>query len=383
MPCGTSWPGTDVTETAGNQADERQAGRDGLIDAVRAASLGVVVIWHWVFTVVVWHDDGPHASNPIGYTSGLWALTWLFQVMPLFFFCGGYAHIRTWESAKARGVRWWSFIASRIRRLAAPAAVAVAVVGAGAWALSAWLDVEWALRAAVLVLSPLWFLCVYLLIVTVVPAGAWLRERFGQNVLVVGVGLVVWVDLLRFHFDHEWVAWANMLLVWALVHQAGFDWPAWRRLAHRSAWSLVWGGLIGLSALTNMGLYPRSMVGVPGERFSNMGPPTLCIVALAVFQVGVLLVNRERLERFIMGERASRYVDRLQRSSMTLFLWHVPAYAVVYAAVWALGWEPSQEPDVAWWLARPFWLLAPGALCLAVGAIVRRTRGRPAAGVTP
>jgi len=167
-----------------------------------------------------------------------------------------------------------------------------------------------------------------------------------------------------------------MLLVWALVHQAGFDWPTWRGLAHRTDWSLVWGGLIGLSALTNMGLYPRSMVGVPGERFSNMGPPTLCIVALAVFQVGVLLVNRERLERFVVGPRASVWVERLQRSSMTLFLWHVPAYALVYAAVWALGWEPQQEPNAAWWLARPFWLLAPAALCLVVGAGIRAVRTR-------
>ncbi len=349
-------------------------GRDRLIDAVRAGSLAVVVVWHWVFTVVVWHDDGPHASNPIGYTSGLWALTWLFQVMPLFFFCGGYAHIRTWESARARGVRWWSFIGRRVSSLAGPALVAVAVVGAGAWALSTYLDVGWALRGAVLVLSPLWFLIVYLLIVTLVPAGAWLRERFGHNVIVVGIGLVVWVDLLRFHFHHDGIAWVNMLLVWALVHQAGFDWPAWRRLDRRASWTLVWAGLIGLSALTNMGLYPRSMVGVPGERFSNMGPPTLCIVALAVFQIGVLLVNRERLERFITGPRASVWVDRLQRSSITLFLWHVPAYAVVYALVWATGWRTPQEPTLGWWAERPFWFLAPVALCGLVGGAVSAAR---------
>lgn len=92
-----------------------------------------------------------------------------------------------------------------------------------------------------------------------------------------------------------------------------------------------------------MGLYPRSMVGVPGERFSNMGPPTLCIVALAVFLIGMLLVNRERLERFIVGSRAAVWVDRLQRSSMTLFLWHFPAYAVGYAAVWATGWRTPRS----------------------------------------
>ncbi|QGG96657.1 acyltransferase family protein [Actinomarinicola tropica] len=367
-----------VEAGAADGATAAAGGRDRLIDAVRAGSLAVVVVWHWVFTVVVWHADGPHASNPIGYTSGLWAATWLLQVMPLFFFCGGYAHIRTWESAQAKGQHWATFIGRRLRTLAGPALVAVAVVGAGAWALSAYLDVGWAVRGAVLVLSPLWFLIVYLLIVTMVPAGAWLRRRFGHNVIVVGIGAVVWVDLLRFHFGHDGIAWLNMLLVWGLVHQAGFDWPAWRALDRRSAWSLVWGGLIGLSALTNMGLYPRSMVGVPGERFSNMGPPTLCIVALAVFQVGVLLVNRERLERFITGPSAGVWVDRLQRSSMTLFLWHVPAYAVVYAVVWATGWRTPEEPTVRWWLERPFWLVVPAALCVAVAGILAVTRRRSA-----
>ncbi len=376
------WPDTADTDARGDTASP--GGRDRLIDAVRAASLCVVVVWHWVFTIVVWQDDGPHVSNPIGFTSGLWAATWLLQVMPLFFFCGGYAHIRTWEAARSDGQHWSTFVARRVRRLAAPAMLAVAVVGAGAWTVTVVLDVDWALRAAVLVLSPLWFLGVYLLIVAVVPLGAWLRRRFGHNVIVVGVGAVVWVDLLRFHFGHDGIAWLNLLLVWGLVHQTGFDWPRWRALDRAAAWSLVWGGLIGLSALTNMGLYPRSMVGVPGERFSNMGPPTLCIVALAAFQVGVLLLLRDRIERLLAAPRPAVWVDRLQRWSMHLFLWHFPAYAVVYGVLWWAGWRTPEEPTLRWWLERPLWYVAPALLCALVGGIVvRARRSTPATGDVP
>ena len=52
-------------------------------------------------------------------------------------------------------------------------------------------------------------------------------------------------------------------------------------------------GFAGLVGLTNMGLYPRSMVGTTSaaDRFSNMGPPTLPIVALLVFQVGLVIVQ--------------------------------------------------------------------------------------------
>ena len=53
----------------------------------------VVVIWHWVFTIVVWRPTGPSASSPLAFTDQLWLLTWLLQVMPLFFYVGGYAHL--------------------------------------------------------------------------------------------------------------------------------------------------------------------------------------------------------------------------------------------------------------------------------------------------
>ena len=54
------------------------------IDFMRAVSLLVVVCWHWVFTILLWKPDGPHATNPIGFTHGMFIVTWLFQVMPLF-----------------------------------------------------------------------------------------------------------------------------------------------------------------------------------------------------------------------------------------------------------------------------------------------------------
>ena len=81
-------------------------GRDRYVDFIRAFSLLVVVAWHWVFTILVWEDDGPHASNPIGFTTGLWAATWAFQVMPLFFYVGGYGHLRVvGEGAQTGGNR--------------------------------------------------------------------------------------------------------------------------------------------------------------------------------------------------------------------------------------------------------------------------------------
>lgn len=59
--------------------------RDDFIDLCRAFSLLIVVMWHWVFTIVGWRTRGPSANSPLGFTDNLWILTWFLQVMPLFF----------------------------------------------------------------------------------------------------------------------------------------------------------------------------------------------------------------------------------------------------------------------------------------------------------
>ena len=96
-------------------------GRNAYVDFLRAFSLLVVVAWHWVFTIVLWRDDGPHATNPIGFTSGMWAATWLLQVMPLFFYVGGYSHLTAWERARSRGESIGRFVLVRLKALAVPA----------------------------------------------------------------------------------------------------------------------------------------------------------------------------------------------------------------------------------------------------------------------
>ena len=63
--------------------------REIYIDFLRAISLIVVVIWHWVFTVLSISETRVDANNPIGTTPGLWIATWVLQVLPLFFFVGG------------------------------------------------------------------------------------------------------------------------------------------------------------------------------------------------------------------------------------------------------------------------------------------------------
>jgi len=354
--------------------------RDVFIDTVRALSLFVVVMWHWVFTTISWDSAGPHASNPIGVTHGLWLATWLLQVMPAFFFAGGYVHSRGWS-----GRGGWSWVSKRLQRLWAPALALVAIgVVIAVVARQMAPEANWVGKGVVLVLSPLWFLIVYAMLVATAPLWFWLHDRFGELVPVWMVGIAVVVDVLRFRYHVYGVEWVNMLVVWAIPHQLGFYYDRLVAAPRRFAWALASGGAFALFGLTNMGLYPRSMVGVPGEVISNMAPPTLAIAALTVFQVGVLLLVRERILAWARSPTGSRFVSFAARNSMRIFLWHAPGFALAYG-LWRLAGLPGQSPviDGSWWAWRPVWLLVPIVptviFASTLGRITLPTRRRPAA----
>lgn len=83
--------------------DATPASRDRVVDFLRAASICVVVLWHWSLSITHW--DGDYAlvmPNPIGYVPGKWMATWVLQVMPVFFFVGGYATSRVGRRSPGR-----------------------------------------------------------------------------------------------------------------------------------------------------------------------------------------------------------------------------------------------------------------------------------------
>lgn len=335
------------------------AGRDEFVDFCRAFSLIVVVIWHWVFTILIWSETGPSASNPIAFTDGLWLLTWLLQVMPVFFFVGGFAHLKVWEKNRESGGGYWTFVGGRAKRLLIPSAAL-----AGTWIalgiiVGTMVNAPWLGRTVLLIISPLWFIVVYMMLVVIAPIAIWAHKRFDPVVVVLLAGCAILVDVARFANKITWVALLNFVIVWGLCHQLGFYYERLVNSSRKIALAMALGGLIALIALVNTNIYPGSMVGVPGDDFSNMGPPTLCIVALLFLQVGVVLLIRdwvlERLER----PRWERVNDVVNRFALPLYLFHSTGYAIVMAAVLALGYRPEPEPTLSWWAWRPFWLIAP------------------------
>ncbi|MGW5683979.1 acyltransferase family protein [Nonomuraea sp. NPDC003754] len=358
--------------------------RDRYVDWLRAVSLITVVVWHWAFTILVWTPEGPSPTSPLGFTSGLWMLTWLFQVLPLFFYVGGHVHLLSWRRACERGTGIGAFVWRRIKALAIPA-----LTLSGAWiafgaVVTALFDVPWMWRVVLLVLSPLWFLIVYLMLIALLPVALWLHRRYDVLTLIWLGGAALVVDVVRLRYQVEWVGWLNMILVWGLAHQAGFFYDRIVALPRRYDVAVLWTGLFGLFGLVYSGLYPGSMVGVPGDKLSNMAPPTFVIVALLIFQIGLVEVLRPTMERVLERPAWKRVNDTINRFALPLFLFHTTGMAIALGAWWALFGFPSADPrpNLMWWLERPFAIIGPLLCTLPVIYLFSR-RGRADRTPTP
>ena len=133
--------------------------------------------------------------------------------------------------------------------------------------------------------QPLWFLGVYVVVVALAPVMVRLHRRFRLWVPATLAAAAAAVDAVRLAAGIHQVGYLNLLVVWVLVQQLGFFYAdgTLERLSRRALAGLTAAGLASLVVLTGTGMYPPSMVGLPGDR-SSMSPPTVCIVALTVWQ---------------------------------------------------------------------------------------------------
>ena len=161
--------------------------------------------------------------NVVGVTSGLWLATWILQVMPLFFFVGGFSNLKTFEAARRKGQSYGRWLQSGAARLLQPTVVFAAV----------WLAVQILLRVtgvggdglfrlSMLPFGPLWFLLVYLAVIALSPAMLGLHRRARVGTISAIVCAIVIVDVLRFGVGIHGVGWVTLALVWLLAHQLGF-----------------------------------------------------------------------------------------------------------------------------------------------------------------
>jgi fucose 4-O-acetylase-like acetyltransferase len=330
--------------------------RDRFIDLLRVVCILLVVLGHWATTAVVWEPDRVLSVNALSVVPGTRPATWLLQVMPLVFFAGGFAN----SVSRRRAGSYLTYLDARLGRLLFPTGVFLAVwvaLGLVAEALDAASPGK--ARAAEVAALPLWFLGIYLVAVALAPAMEGLHRRFGLWVAAALAGAVGIVDLVSIGLGFEGVGGANYAFQWLFAHQLGFAYADGTlvRWGRRGAALLTAAGLGALILLTTVGGYPVSLVGVPGQGRSNAQPPSLAMVALTLWLVGLALLLREVGGRAMTRPGAWRWVQRVHALVLTAFLWHVTAITLGAAVARVAG---APEPTIGsglWWALRPIWLI--------------------------
>ena len=344
-----------------------------------------MILGHWLVVDVGWDGTQLRETSALGLVPQMWPLTWLFQVIPLFFLVAGSANARSWRASRQRGDSYSSFVDRRLHRVLVPTGVYLAVVVPLAVLSDA--GGGWGLRAGgAMLLQPLWFLAVYLVVVSLTPVTLAWHERSGWVAPALLVVTALAADVARIAFGWEWAGYLNVLTVWVLVYQLGFL-EADGRISRRGGAVLCVGGLAATSLLVGLGPYPARMVGVAGDRIANMHPPTLALTALALAEVGAMVWARRWVEPVLQRERVWHAVIWVNLSIMTLYLWHQVALVGTARVVLAAGWPHPLVGSGPWWAARlGLVACAAGVLALvvlAVGRFERVTPPPPTAGGWP
>ena len=375
-----------IWSQASQMAAQTPPERNRYVDFLRSVSILVVIIGHWMIATAYVVDGEMNAGHLLAGRPQLHWLTWLFQVMPIFFIVGGYSNAVSLESAKRKGVGYGGWLSARLNRLVSPLLVLLI-----AWALIATVMALMGTRPEVTqyvsqaALIPTWFLAIYIFVIIFAPLAYKFWQKLGFASFLIFVAGAVLTDLAFFVADMEWLGWTNYVWVWLAVHHLGFAWRDDRlgRVAKRLLFSAT--GFIALYLLVTQGPYPLAMVGSPDPGLSNTLPPKVTLIALGVFQFGLLLALESPMRRALNGLRLWTATVLINSMIMTVYLWHITVMVIFAAGLYmANGLGLGIEPGTAeWWWSRPVWiailfaLLTPVALLLS--PLERRGRAADAA----
>lgn len=386
--------------------------RDRYVDFLRAASIITVVVGHWLIGLI--HFDGGliRTTSVIGVAPGLWLATWVLQVMPIFFFVGGFSNLVAYDSFRRRGLPTWSFIRTRIERLVWPSMAFLGVwlviqavlhlTGTGLPAGPRLWGETLLLRGmrpppATVPFGPLWFLLIYLIVVVISPLTIRLNRRFGWWVPALMAAGAVVTDVIGFGMGSRAVRFLNVPFTLLLPHQLGHLYGDGRLLkaGRRFFVGMVSVGLISLVLLTNswvfewiggqsrfewfptIGHYPRASLGTDSEPISNAYPPTLVFMMVGIWTIGAAMLLRDRLNRWLMRERPWKATILANSLTMSLFLWHMTAYLVAILALRPLGFGRELQATARWWVERPLWVFVPAVILVLILRLVGRYERRP------
>jgi len=357
---------TLLAPPAAATASRPSSGRDRGIDLARAVCVVVVVLLHALMVGVTVDATGPVFENASDGAAWFAPLTWVIQVMPLFFVIGGFAGSLAYRRLRTKGGGAVGFVTARVHRLMLPAVVVIGAVGVGLAMLSiAGVPADIVQTAGFRFGQPLWFLGVFLLCQALLPALLAAHDRAPVRTIAALAAGAVAVDVARAVTGIDAIGFLNLALVWLTMQQIGFFLADGRIDALRARTRVVV-GLVAAGALATTfatGVYSPDL-------FVNLNPPTAAMLLVGIVQTMVLSLARGRLRAWSLRPRVAAFTDAVTARTMTIYLWHMPVLlgmAGVCAAFAVLTGIDLPEPSSAgWWLTRPLWFAVTIALTAAV-----------------
>ncbi|WP_019925261.1 acyltransferase [Nocardia sp. BMG111209] len=329
--------------------------RNWTIDVLRIFSLTIVVLMHWVSLRVTMTGRELHADQAM-HGPLMWTLTWLLQIMPLYFLCGGFANTVVADRYRREQRSYGAYLGLRARRLTTPV-IALIVVVVPAIAILRAVSPSVARAAGDAVSRPVWFLAVYLVAVAFTPLALRAHERSPWLVPVVLLACSVTVDMLRFAAHDSRFVDANLIFVWLFCHQLGILY-ARGTLRTLGAPALILLALAAIGLIVVMvipGPYFPTVLGMADAPVSNLSPPTSVLSVLGVAHFALLTLFEKRRPAWEPTGRLRGVVQGVNPLLMLIYLWHLPVLtaltgvALVKPSIFLPG-DPA-----TWWLTRIPW----------------------------
>lgn len=319
---------TRVFPSAAEIAQRTPADRDRAIDVIRIVSLIGVVAGHTIMATSIIENDVFRWGNLLTTSVVFQALTWIFQIMPLFFFAGVAASAASYRS----GMSWGGWLLKRCTRLYRPVFYYLAFWAAALLILKPLLPIHVYEPIAGISIQLLWFLGAYVMVLAAVPLLVRITTISQLVAAVAGTyALVALVDAIRIN-DHSWstLGYVNFV-VWLIPGMFGV---AYRRGLLTTVAALRVGlAMLAVNvAMVWVGPYELSLVGIETQHIKNMTPPSLLLAGHAIMMCAFAIAAAPAISRWAARPQVWRLAVIGNTGAMTLYLWHMPALLGMHLA---------------------------------------------------
>lgn len=320
--------------------------RDRAIDVIRIVSLVGVVFGHTVMATSTIRDDVFIWSNLLTASTVFQALTWVFQIMPLFFFAGVAASVTSWRP----GTPWGGWLLKRCTRLYRPVFYYLAFWTVALAVLRFVLPEHVYEPVAGISIQLLWFLGAYVLVLAAVPLLARITTTAQMAGAIIGTyAVIAVVDAIRINLDgYASLGYLNTV-VWLIPGVFGVAYR--RNLLSSDAALKIGSAMLGVNlALLYFGPYELSLVGIETQQLKNMTPPSLLLAGHAIMMCAFAIAAAPAINRWAQRPRVWWLTAIGNSGAMTLYLWHMPLLLGLHLVFDYLGldrYDPSAPGFVA------------------------------------